>query len=134
MGIIASAIHHEWARAQSSTLRIDIRYTPTFAFETFPWPMPTDERRQQIADLARRVIERRQEICGDREIGLTTLYNDIDDGAYADLRGLHEDVDKAVAAAYGWPASAASDPDESNRLLLELNKRIAAGEVEYEPF
>jgi len=38
MGILLSTIHHEWARAQSSTLRIDIRYTPTTAFETFPWP------------------------------------------------------------------------------------------------
>ena len=41
---------------------------------------------------------------------------------------------EAVAAAYGWPKSAAHDPAESNRRLLELNRRIAAGEIEYAPF
>jgi len=80
------------------------------------------------------MIERRQAICTGREIGLTALYNEVDDGAYADLRSLHERLDRAVAAAYGWPASAASDAEESNRRLLELNGRIARGEVEYDPF
>lgn len=46
----------------------------------------------------------------------------------------HDALDEAVAAAYGWPASAAHDPHESNRLLLELNRQIAAGEIEYRPF
>jgi hypothetical protein len=39
-----------------------------------------------------------------------------------------------VAAAYGWPASAAHDPVESNRRLLELDRSTAAGEIEYHPF
>jgi len=30
--------------------------------------------------------------------------------------------------------SAAHDPQESNRLLLELNRAIAAGEIDYRPF
>ena len=58
----------------------------------------------------------------------------MDDGAWNDLRDLHRELDEAVAAAYGWPKSVAHDPDESNRRLLELNRAIAAGEVEYEPF
>ena len=80
------------------------------------------------------LIARRSEICRDRQIGLTKLYNEVDDGAYRDLRELHDALDEAVAAAYGWPSSAAHDPQESNRLLLELNRAIAAGEVEYQPF
>jgi hypothetical protein len=80
------------------------------------------------------MVERRRAICADRQIGLTTLYNEVDDGAYADLRTLHEQLDRAVAVAYGWTASAAVDPDESNRLLLELNRRIAVGEADYDPF
>lgn len=47
---------------------------------------------------------------------------------------LHVALDEAVAAAYGWPASAAHDPAESNRRLLELNREIAAGRVPYDPF
>lgn len=80
------------------------------------------------------MVARRSEICLERQIGLTQLYNDVDDGAYRDLRDLHVALDEAVAAAYGWPASAAHDPAESNRLLLELNRAIAAGDVAYHPF
>jgi hypothetical protein len=38
------------------------------------------------------------------------------------------------AAAQGWPASTAHDPQDSNRRLLEFNRAIAAGEIAYEPF
>jgi hypothetical protein len=134
MGVLSSGVHTEWARAQSSTFEDRINYTPTSAFETFPWPTPTPDQREAIADLARRVVARRQEICLERQIGLTKLYNEIDDGAYRDLAKLHRELDEAVAAAYGWPKRAAHDPEESNRRLLELNRRIVAGEVEYAPF
>ena len=134
MGVLTSRIHGEWARAQSSTLRIDVRYTPTTAFETFPWPSPTPEQREAIAALARASVERRQAICAENEIGLTKLYNQVDDGAYQDLRKLHEQLDEAVADAYGWPPSVAHDPVESNRRLLELNLAIAQGDVPYDPF
>jgi hypothetical protein len=80
------------------------------------------------------MIARRSEICLERQIGLTTLYNEVDEGAYRDLKDLHGGLDEAVAAAYGWPASVAHDPAESNRRLLELNRAIAAGEVPYHPF
>jgi hypothetical protein len=135
MGVLCSRLHQEWARAQSSTLRVDIRYTPTSAFETFPWPpAPSEAHRAAVGSAAAAMVERRQAICAEREIGLTTLYNELDDGAYADLRALHERLDRAVVAAYGWPASAASGADESNRRLLELNGQIVRGEVEYDPF
>lgn len=76
----------------------------------------------------------RSTICLEREIGLTRLYNEVDDGAYRPLYEAHRELDEAVAAAYGWPVSAAHDPQESNRLLLELNRAIAAGEIPYDPF
>ena len=134
MGVLSSRIHGEWARAQSSTLEDRIRYTPTSAFETFPWPESTADQRDEIGSVARSMIARRQAVCVERGIGLTTLYNEVDDGAYADLGELHRQLDRAVAAAYGWPARAASDPDDSNRRLLDLNRRIATGEVVYSPF
>ena len=130
-GVLTSSIHNEWAWHQSSTLRVDLRYTPTSAFETFAWPAGD---LTAVSDLAQRLYTRRSEICLERQIGLTKLYNEVDDGAYRDLRELHEALDESVAAAYGWPASAAHDPQESNRLLLELNRAIAAGEVDYHPF
>ena len=134
IGVLTSVVHSEWAWHQSSTLRVDLRYTPTSAFDTFPWPQPDPARRANVGETARRLIARRSEICLERQIGLTKLYNEVDDGAYRDLRELHVALDEAVAAAYGWPSSAAHDPQESTRRLLELNRAIAGGEVEYHPF
>jgi hypothetical protein len=131
MGVLLSATHRVWAWRQSSTLRVDIRYTPTSAFETFPWPSGSLD---EVADVSRRLYARRSEICIQQNIGLTKLYNQVDDGAWADLRDLHRELDEAVAAAYGWPRAVAHDPDETNRRLLELNRAIAAGEIAYDPF
>jgi hypothetical protein len=57
----------------------------------------------------------------------------MDEGAWADLKALHRELDEAVAAAYGWPASIAQDADETNRRLLELNREIAEGGRPYDP-
>jgi hypothetical protein len=135
LGVLSSLVHTEWAQIRSSTLEDRIRYTPTSAFETFPWPDPImDTQREQIAELARKIVARRQEICLERQIGLTKLYNEVDDGAFADLAALHRKLDQAVCAAYGWPRSIAGDPDETNARLLALNQEIAAGKRPYDPY
>ncbi len=134
MGILSSRIHGEWARAQSSTLRLDVRYTPTSAFETYPWPDASDDMREQIGTLTRELLERRATICHDQEIGLTQLYNQIGEGAWTALRDLHRRLDEMVAKAYGWPVSVASDIGESNSRLLALNGEIASGAQAYAPF
>jgi hypothetical protein len=131
IGVLLSSAHIEWARAQSSTLEDRIRYTPSSAFETFPWPAGD---LTEVGEIAQRLYASRSEICLEREIGLTTLYNEVDEGAHRGLKELHDALNEAVAAAYGWPSSAAHDPQESNRLLLELNRAIAAGEIAYKPF
>jgi hypothetical protein len=133
MGVLTSATHTSWATAQSTTLETRPRYT-TASFATFPWPSPSVGQREEVETLARQVIARRSEICLDRQIGLTKLYNEVDEGAYRDLRELHRVLDEAVAAAYGWPKTAAHDPGESNRRLLDLNEAITAGRVDYAPF
>src|SRR5450759_3643102 len=110
MGILSSSTHEAWARSRSSTLEDRLRYTSSSVFETFPWPDPVPEnRRERVAKASRKVVERRQEICAGGSIGLTTLYNAVDEGAYADLKALHAELDEAVAAAYGWPRAVAPD-------------------------
>lgn len=134
MGVLTSRIHGEWAQPQSSTMRIDPRYTPTTAFMTFPWPTPSESERRDIDQISKRLVAARQRVCLDGKIGLTTLYNEVEQGAYMEVRKLHDELDRMVVKAYGWPASAALDADESNRRLLELNAAIAAGDTPYSPF
>jgi hypothetical protein len=135
MGVLSSTTHDAWAKARSSTIKGDPRYTNTSVFETFPWPFPvTNDQQESVAEASRRVIARRQEICAENSFGLTALYNAVDDGAYTDLKALHRQLDEAVAAAYGWPKAVAHDGDEIVQRLLELNREIAAGSRKYDPF
>lgn len=135
MGVLASFTHGAWAWSRSSTLKGDLRYTPSSVFETFPWPYPvTDQQRERVAAASREVIARRQAICLAENFGLTRLYNLVDEGAYTDVRDAHRELDEAVAAAYGWPRSTARDSDEIVRRLLVLNRDITAGRRPYDPF
>lgn len=135
IGVLLSRSHGAWAWNQSSTLKGDLRYTPTSVFMTFPWPnTATGDEREAVADASRRLLDRRSEICLAEDIGLTKLYNAVDDGAWADLKDLHRQLDVAVADCYGWPASVAQDDREIVRRLTELNREITEGRREYAPF
>src|SRR5207302_298247 len=97
MGVLQSSIHTRWATDQSTSLETRPRYT-TLSFMSFAWPKVDRSLREAFAQAARRVISHRSEICLDRQIGLTQLYNEVDEGAYRDLRELHVSLDEAVAS------------------------------------
>ena len=135
MGILLSRAHDAWAWARSSTLKGDLRYTPTTAFLTFPWPDPISAlQRAAVAVASVALYERRSELCREHNLGLTKLYNLMDDGAFTELVALHRKLDEAVAAAYGWPASVAEDPPELVRRLTVLNRQITEEARPYDPF
>lgn len=136
MGVLLSRAHASWAWHQSGTLKADLRYTNTSTFMTLPWAgaFAAPELRDAVAMAARNLLARRSEICLTEQIGLTTLYNQVDDGAWSDLKALHRRLDEAVAECYGWPKAMAQDDDELVRRLAELNRRIVEGQVDYAPF
>lgn len=135
MGILLSKAHDAWAWAHSSTLETRLRYTPTSVFETFPWPDPvSDEQREAVAEASRALYARRSELCIEHGMGLTKLYNLMDDGAFRDLAALHKRLDEAVVEAYGWPRSIAQDSGELVAHLTERNREIADCSRAYSPF
>lgn len=135
IGVLLSHAHDAWAWAQSSTLETRLRYTNNAVFETFPWPDPINPaQREAVAAASKALYERRSALCLAHNIGLTKLYNLMDEGGFADLRALHKTLDEAVAAAYGWPKSVAQDPKELVSRLTELNRAISLGERPYSPF
>lgn len=133
MGVLTSRIHADWAAKKSSTFEDRIRYTPSSAFETFPWPQASDGQREQIGSFARELVGLRATLCAEHEIGLTTLYNRVDDGAFDALRSLHHHLDLAVLDAFGWDTGVLDDVLERNRRLYEANARVA-GDQSYTPF
>ncbi len=134
MGILLSRAHDAWAWAQSSTLETRLRYTPTTVFETFPWPEPADAQRSAIAAASAALYGRRSALCLEHTMGLTKLYNLMDEGGFQDLKKLHKELDEAVAEAYGWPKSVAQDGAELVRRLRALNRDIVEGKRPYAPF
>jgi len=135
MGILLSRAHEAWAWARSSTLKGDLRYTPSTAFVTFPFPDPVSpDARAKVAAASSALYARRTALCAEHQIGLTKLYNLMDEGGFADLKRLHLALDRAVVAAYGWPESAAQDGAEVVRLLTERNQEIVEGRRPYAPF
>ena len=129
-GVMQSNVHRIWALAQGSQLRereSGSRYTPTTCFETFPFPEPTDDQREAIADIAENMVQRRKNVLTPsedtpeetiREMTLTHIYNRFDRWLQRD----HETLDRAVFDAYGWPENPQDlDDDTILERLLELN-------------
>jgi hypothetical protein len=127
-GVLHSSIHERWARRLGSQLReaeSGFRYTPRSCFDTFPFPpaaggiagtsMARSEavHRERISRSVQRLVELRdgwlnpltssgRPALSDADLRartLTNLYNERPTW----LEKAHEDLDRAVLAAYGWP-------------------------------
>ena len=106
LSVLSSIFHQDWAIKYGSTMRSDSVYTPSDVFETFPRPEPTSE----LEAIGRTLDTERREIMLRRDLGLTKLYNLVNDpgleaGTDPDvdrMRDIHVELDAAVAAAYGW--------------------------------
>ena len=87
-------------------MRTDLRYTPSDCFDTFPFPRSLHSP-SALATAGATYHTHRRQIMLTRQEGLTKTYNRFHDPdeTSADiqtLRDLHVEMDKAVAAAYGW--------------------------------
>ncbi len=104
--VLSSSLHQLWVVAYGSTLETRVRYTPSDVFETFPRP----ELSEALDSIGRVLDMERREIMLRRPLGLTKLYNLVNDpelpeGLDADvdrMRQIHVELDEAVMAAYGW--------------------------------
>ncbi|MCC7210188.1 MAG: restriction endonuclease, partial [Anaerolineae bacterium] len=103
--LLQSSIHEVWAWTYGSTLKSDLRYSPSDCFETFP--MPLGQAIRSLRSIGDAYHEHRRCTIEARNEGLTAIFNRFHDpdernADIAHLRELHVEMDKAVAAAYGW--------------------------------
>ena len=103
LAFLSSAPHYWWAISRASSLKGDLRYTPSDVFETLARPEPT----QRMRELGERLDAYRRDLMLDRDEGLTKTYNRVHDerepaADIAGLRAIHVEIDHAVAEAYGW--------------------------------
>ena len=135
-GVLHSRAHEVWTLATCSWHGVgdDPTYNTSTCFEPFPFPWPPghepagDLSAEAIAAAARDLVAKRDAwlnppSASESELKkrtLTNLYNQrptwLDDS--------HRALDRAVFAAYGWPADISDD--EILRRLLDLNHTRAA--------
>jgi hypothetical protein len=109
--ILQSRSHEIWARFFGSSMKDDLRYTPSDCFETFPLP-PDWQHDAALAQAGKRYYELRADLMVRNNEGLTAIYNrfhnpDERSPDILRLRDLHAEMDRTVLTAYGWPDLAA---------------------------
>jgi hypothetical protein len=147
LGVLSSHVHVCWALATGGTLEDRPRYNKSRCFKTFPFPAATPEQQARIADLAEQLDTQRKKVLAQHaDLTLTGLYNVLQKvgaggtaltakeqaiyqkGLVAVLKSLHDELDAAVLAAYGWT----DNPDDEQILerLVALNAERAAEEAQ----
>lgn len=120
LGILSSRVHIAWALATGATLEDRPVYNKNTCFETFPFPNASAEQQEKIRDLAERLdAHRKHQQAQHPDLTLTNMYNVLEklrsgepltakekttheQGLISVLRELHDELDRAVFAAYGW--------------------------------
>jgi hypothetical protein len=103
---LQSRIHEIWARFFGSSMKDDLRYTPSDCFEPFPFP-ENWETNPELEQIGQEYYEFRAALMIRNNQGLTDTYNRFHDPDETDpdilkLRELHTQMDTAVLTAYGW--------------------------------
>lgn len=104
--ILQSSVHEIWARIMASSMKDDLRYTPSDTFGTFPFPADY-ERNVELENAGRKYYEFRTSLMYRRKVGLTKVYNGFHDQweqseDFLGFRALHDAMDLAVIHAYEW--------------------------------
>lgn len=145
LAILSSSLHILWSRSSGSTLEDRPRYLKTTCFDPFPFPDLTDDQRTRLRFLGEELdAHRKRQQAAHPKLTLTQMYNVLeklragetiegkdreiyDQGLIGILKDLHDQIDAAVAEAYGWPVDLSAE-DILFRLVA-LNKERAEEEA-----
>jgi hypothetical protein len=141
LGVLSSNVHVRWALAAGGTLEDRPRYNKTRCFDPFPFPVCTEAQQQSIRDLADRLdAHRKRQQQLHPWLTLTDMYNVLeklrantelteDDqkiynaGLISILRELHDELDRAVFATYGWPHDLTTEQIIERIVALNAERR-----------
>lgn len=126
--ILQCRIHEVWARFLGSSMKDDLRYTPSDCFETFPFP-PNWETNPNLEVIGKQYYDFRADLMVRNNQGLTETYNRFHnpnefDPDIVQLRELHNQMDCVVLSTYGW-----SDLQIQCEFLLDYEDEEESEEV-----
>ena len=116
-GIIISNVHMAWMRAVCGRMKSDYQYSSSNVYNNFPWPTPTDEQREKIEQSAAAILNARSL---NPKSTLAGLYDD--DFMPSELRKAHQENDRAVMQAYGFPVKSTFTESQCVAELFKLYK------------
>ncbi len=119
-GILTSNVHMAWMRVVCGRLKSDYRYSKEQVYNTFPWPNPTDEQKAKIERTAQAILDARAKFP---ESSLADLYDEVT--MPVELRKAHQENDRAVMQAYGFPIKTMTESQcvaELFKMYQELTK------------
>jgi SAM-dependent methyltransferase len=150
-GVMSSRFHQIWARAAGGTLEDRPRYNKSICFDNFPFPNTDPAYKKSIREIAEKLeSHRKAQQAAHPRLTLTGIYNVLEklragdtltakdktvheQGLVSVLAELHDELDAAVAEAYGWPADL-TDAQILERLLalnLERAEEERAGHIRW---
>ena len=119
-GILESNVHMAWMRAVCGRLKSDYDYSKKIVYNNFPWPTPTDEQKAKIEQTAQAILDARALYP---DSSLADLYDELT--MPVELRRAHQDNDRAVMVAYGFPVKTMTESQcvaELFKLYQQLTK------------
>ena len=119
-GVLESNVHMAWMRAVCGRLKSDYRYSKDVVYNNYPWPNPSEEQKEKIEQTAQAILDARALYP---DSSLADLYDELT--MPVELRKAHQDNDRAVMAAYGFPVKTMTESQcvaELFKLYQELTK------------
>ena len=114
---MTSNVHMAWMRAVCGRLEMRYSYSNTIVYNNFPWPSPTDEQKARIEQTAQAILDARAKYPNS---SLADLYDELT--MPVELRRAHQDNDRAVMQAYGFPVRSSFTESQCVAELFKLYK------------
>jgi len=118
-GILESNVHMAWMRAVCGRLKSDYRYSKDVVYNNFPWPNPTEAQKAKIEQTAQAILDARALYP---DSSLADLYDELT--MPAELRKAHQQNDRAVMEAYGFPVRNDFTESQCVAELFKLYKEL----------
>ena len=123
-GILESNVHMAWMRAVCGRLETRYRYSKDVVYNNFPWPIPTEEQKAKIELTAQAILDARALYP---DSSLADLYDELT--MPVELRKAHQDNDRAVMQAYGFPVKSTFTESQCVAELFKLYKEKTSSTI-----
>lgn len=116
-GIISSKMHIVWVRAVAGRLKMDMQYSNTLCYNTFPFPDITEKQKLTINEYVFAILDERAKYP---EKTMAWLYNP--ETMPKELKQAHQNLDRAIEEIYRMGNPFTSDAERLEHLFKRYDE------------